>query len=189
MKWFSRILKGDPGTETSVEDIIRFYQQLGFFAGAKPESVVKRYEDEWGKPPKADDPWIDVWLLSFSENDVWCDDPEADVCAENEVYSEVLAEWGRISHGAFLPTNIVERWESDTGPVAVNFHLEGLPASVSPSYQEDWIDLEVLDQINVLIAHSGRQFECAVDGNFAFVVCLTPEQKSMLQTQRNFPFA
>ena len=59
MKWFSRILKGNPGTETSVEDIIRFYQQLGFFAGAKPESVVRRYDDEWGKPPKADDPWIE----------------------------------------------------------------------------------------------------------------------------------
>ena len=69
MKWFSRILKGDPGTETSVEDIIRFYQQLGFFAGAKPESVVRRYEDEWGKPPKADDPWIDASKVKIGEMD------------------------------------------------------------------------------------------------------------------------
>lgn len=53
---------------------------------------------------------------------------------------------------------------------------------------DDWIDLEVLRQINTLIASSGRQFECAVDGNFALVLCLTQEQRERMQTERHFPF-
>jgi hypothetical protein len=40
-----------------------------------------------------------------------------------------------------------------------------------------------------ILATSGRQFECTVDDNFALVLCLTPEQKTAMQTQRQFPFA
>jgi hypothetical protein len=128
-------------------------------------------------------------LLAYSDGDVWADDPEADVCAENAVYSEVLLQWARISHGAFGPNGITEHWESESGPITLSFQLGNQPAALSPSYQDDWIDLEVLRQINRLIQPSGRQYECAVDGNFALVLCLTPEQKRTMLTQRKFPFA
>jgi hypothetical protein len=187
MRWFSKIFKGDSGS--GPEEVIRFYQQLGFFTGANPAGVVHRYTEEHGHSPRADKPWDDVFLLAYSEGDVWADDPEADVCAENQVYTEVLSEWAHISRGAFAPADITEHWESDAGPVTLSFRLGGQPASVSPSYQDDWIDLEVLQQINALIAPSGRQFECAGDGNFALVLCLTPDEKKAMQTQRNFPFA
>jgi hypothetical protein len=181
--------KGDSPRAGSREDVIRFYQHLGFFKAVEPATVIQRYIDGYGEPPSADNRWDDVFLLAYAEGEVWAEDPEADVCADNEVYSEVLPEWARISQGAFLPDNITEDWESETGPVTVSFDLGGQPASVSPSYQDDWIDLEVLHQINQLIAASGRQFECAVDGNFALVLCLTPDQKRTMQGQRNFPFA
>jgi hypothetical protein len=134
-------------------------------------------------------PWDDMFLLAYSEGEVWADDPEADVCAENEVYSEVLPQWARISRGAFAPSGITEHWDTDGGPITLSFQLGGRQASVSPNYQNDWIDLEALRQINELIAPSGRQFECAVDGNFALVLCLAPEQKTTMRTQRQLPFA
>jgi len=190
MSWFSKILKSDSAKTSSPEDVIRFYQRLGFFAGADVATVVQRYSDDHGESPNAaKPPWDDVFLLAYSDGDVWADDPEADVCAEHEVYSEVLPQWARISHGAFAIGGISEHWDGDSGPITLSFQLGDRQASVSPSYQDDWIDLEVLRQINALIAPSGRQFECAVDGNFALVLCLTPEQKTTMQTQRRFPFA
>ena len=189
MSWLSKIFKGNTENTNSPEEVIRFYQQLGFFAGADPTAVVERYADEHGKSPSASEPWDDVFLLAYSEGQAWAEDPEADVCAENEVYSEVLPQWARISHGAFTPSGITEHWESESGPITLSFELGVQPASVSPSYQDDWIDLQVLQQINRLITASGRQFECAVDGNFALVLCLTAEQKRTMQTQRRFPFA
>ena len=188
MSWFTKIFKSDSGSVKHPEDVIRFYQQLGFFAGSDPATVIQRYTEDHGAPPKANKPWDDVFLLAYSEGDVWASDPEADVCADNEVYSEVLPQWARISRGAFAPSGLAEHWDSESGPITLNFDLGGRRASVSPSYQDDWIDLEALRQINALIASSGRQFECALDGNFVLVLCLTPDQKGTMLTQRKFPF-
>jgi hypothetical protein len=193
MSWIKNLFAGKtkatPATGASPEEVIRFYQAVGFFAGAEPGNILKRWTSESGGLPDPRKPWDDVYLLSFSDGDVWADDPEADVCAENLVYSEVLPEWARISRGAFAPTEISEQWDGKRGPISLSFTLAGKPAKISPAYQDDWIDLEVLHQINILIAASGRQFECAVDGNFAVVVCVTDEQKRRMQTERLFPFA
>lgn len=170
------------------EDIVRFYQQLGFFTKAEPATIIKQFSDDHGLLPNSDNKWDDVFLLAYAKDKVWADDPEADVCAENKIYQEVLPEWAHISHGAFAPYNITEQWESDSGPITVWFQLGERLASVSPNYQDDWIDLKVLRQINRLIDGSGRQFECSSDGNFALVLCLTSEQKQTMRTKRQFPF-
>lgn len=189
MNWFNKIFKTNSRNPTCPEDLIRFYQELGFFDGADPVSIVRQYTEEHGAPPNTSELWNDVYLLAYSIADVWADDPEADVCVENEVYSEILPKWASISHNAFAPTGLSERWDSESGPITLSFDFEGRRTSLSPTYQDDWIDLSVLLQINSIIAPSGRQFECAVDGNFALVLCLTPEQKKIMQTQRQFPFA
>ena len=173
----------------SPEETIRYYQQLGFFVGANPATIVECYTDDYYESPDPSNPWHDVFLLTYTENEVWNDDPEADVCAENKVYEKVLLEWALISHGAFAPNNIQEHWKSDGGPITVSFELGNRQVSIQPDYQDDWIDLAVLLQINQLIAGSGKQFECAFDGNFALVFCITPETKAKLLTERRFPFA
>jgi hypothetical protein len=156
MGWFSRIFKGDGAGAGSPEDVVRFYQQLGFFAGADPAAVLRQYTEEHREPPDPGKSWDDVFVLACSEGDVWADDPEADVCAENAVYSRVLPEWACISQGVFSPSGITEQWQGDSGPITLRFQLEGRPASVSPLYHDDWIDLEVLRQVNTLITSSGR---------------------------------
>jgi hypothetical protein len=104
---------------------------------------------------------------------------------------ELTGAQRRGTPGLACPTQegITDHWESESGPITLNFELGGQPASVSPGYREDWIDLEVLHQINQLIGSSGRQFQCAVDGNLALVLCLTPDQKRTMQAQRRFLFA
>ncbi|MDB6108541.1 MAG: hypothetical protein JWR69_291, partial [Pedosphaera sp.] len=113
MSWFSKMFqpKSSPASSTgsnTAEDIIHFYQQLGFFTGVEPASVIQDYTRDHGQPPDAGKPWDDVFLLAYAKGDAWADDPEADVCAENKVYSVVLPEWAAISHGAFTPSTITE---------------------------------------------------------------------------------
>jgi len=189
MGWFSKFFKGGNSSGKSPEEIVHFYQQLGFFAGISPASLVERYANEHGKPPQDGNPWDDAYLLACDEDLVWTCDPEADVCAENNVYAEILPQWASISHGAFRPEKITEHWESDDGPVTVSFQLNGQVVTMSPGCQNDWIDLAVLWRVNSMIEPAGCQFEYAVDGNFAIVLCLTPEQKQMMQARRSFPFA
>lgn len=189
MNWFTRLFRGGGGKANDPEAIVRFYQQLGFLRGADPTAILRRYAEDHGNPPDPAGVWDQVFLLAYSEGDVWSGDPEADVCAGNEIYPEVLEEWARLSGGAFSPVDIREEWAGEEGPITLSFGLGGHRVSVMPSYQEDWVDLEVLRQVNGLIAATGRQFECAVDGNFALVLSLTAEQKAKLRAERQFPFA
>lgn len=193
MKWLRKLFRRErrslPHKGIDPEDVVRFYQELGFFAEKQPKSVVELFCAGHERPLDPCRPWDDVFLLRYSDGDVWTDDPEADVGAVNMVYSAVLPEWARISGGAFAPTDIGEHWESDEGPVTLTFQLAGKPEILLPRYLDDWIDLNVLQQINSLMASSGRQFECAMDVNYAVVLCLTREQKRRMQVERGFPFA
>src|ERR1051325_4679702 len=144
MSWiknlFTKKTEPSPATAETPEEVIRFYKDIGFCAGAEPSNILERWAAESGDSPDPRKPWDDAYLLRFSDGDVWASDPEADVCAENLVYSGVLPEWARISRGAFAPTEISERWEGEHGPIRLTFKLGGKPASVSPTYQDDWID-------------------------------------------------
>src|SRR5215471_14940715 len=171
MTWLGKLLTSDRKRRDSPEDVVRFYQGLGFFAGADPAAVIRRYVDDFGGPPNPAKRWDDAELLTLSDNDVWADDQEADVCPENRVYEEVVAQWAAISHGAFTPSGITEMWDSEHGPVTVSFHLDGNLVSVRPLYKDDWIDMEILLRINRLIAASGYQFEATDLGNTAVVLC------------------
>lgn len=86
MNWLSKLFKADSGSDSNPEDVIRFYQQLDVFTGADPAAVIQRYIDDHEQPPNADTPWDDVFLLAYAGDDVWADDPEADVCPENDCF-------------------------------------------------------------------------------------------------------
>jgi len=173
----------------SYEDVILFYKELGFFAKVESYSLVEKFEKHHGDLPKVDNPWDDVFILAYSVGQSWADDPEADVCDTNRVYTTVLLEWAGISNGVFTPTKIDEIWETEEGPITVSFQIEGAEHIVKPKYLEDWIDLDVLQQINQTIAKRHRQFFYAIDGNFALVLCLSDEQKRRMKRERGFPFA
>ncbi|HTI72120.1 MAG TPA: hypothetical protein VMF06_19245 [Candidatus Limnocylindria bacterium] len=173
----------------SREETVRFYQEFGFFAGESAGEVVAEYDRDFSDAGEPFKRWEDVLLLSLSKSRVWQGDPEADVCSGNEVYIETLSEWGRISEGAFAPSEISEEWGSDSGPVTVIFRLGSELHTIHPRYQDDYLDLDVLKSINALILPSGRQFAYASDVNFAVVLCLKPEERARISKVRDFPFA
>jgi hypothetical protein len=152
------------------------------------EDIFSQFEDNLGTPLDPHRPWHDVWLLSLNGNHVWADDPEAGVCRGNQVYCHVLAEWSRISHGTFLPSEIQEYWETENGPLIVSFSLGNTRLSIDPIWNDDWLDLTILQQINELIVDSGKQFVCAADHNHATVFVCDENTRKTLEEIRGFPF-
>lgn len=187
MEWLRRLLGGKDST-TSL-DVVDFYRDLGFFSETDPGAVLERYERDHGEPPDFKSRWDDVHLLAYDRGLVWAGDPKADVDAHSEVYAQVLPQWAAVSRGAFEPTGVTEDWEGERGPITVRFRLKRKEAKLTPRYLGDRIDMEILKQINRVLGGRDRRFECAVDADFALVVCLTPVEKHLLQTRRRFPFA
>jgi hypothetical protein len=174
---------------SSPAGIIDYYRKLGFFSQQSNEQVLWAYREEWDKEPPASGPWDDVFLLGYDKATAWTGDPEADVCDHNQVYISTLKEWAGITKGVFSPTEIEEKWHSETGPIDVSFLLNGERHTLHPEYQDDWIDLEVLLQLNRILEPSGKRFNCAVDGNFCLLLFLSRETEQRLRKERAFPFA
>lgn len=167
--------------------VLKYYQAQGLLVGMNAEEIAARHREKLGCEPKAETPWDEIFLLSLDRERTWTGDPEADVCATNQVYRTVLAEWSRISGGRFVPAEIVEKWESEAGPVLVTFVVEGNSASVSPQVRDDWIDLDVLGELNFFTVMSGWKFNYAVDGNFCLVTFLPIEVERRLKRERQLP--
>ncbi len=180
-----------PSAWTAV-DVVRYYRETGFFGDGDPADcttrLLERFKEDHGTPFNPADPWNDVYLLSYDEKRVWTGDPECDVCAENQVYTEVLAEWARISDGVFNPANIGEVWNDEEGPISVDFALDGQRHTLHPTWDNDWLDLDILASVNRIIGKSGKEFVCASDVNFAVVFVLDAETKRRLAIERRFPF-
>jgi O-acetyl-ADP-ribose deacetylase (regulator of RNase III) len=176
----------------TAEEVVRYYREMGFLGDGDlaecTSRLLTRFEEDHGTPFNPADPWNDVWLLSYDEQRVWTGDPECDVCAENEVYTEVLAEWAKISDGVFSPTEIEEVWEDEEGPISVHFTLDGQRRTLHPTWDNDWLDLDILASINRIIGKSGKEFVCASDVNFAVVFVLDAGSKRRLATERQLPF-
>jgi hypothetical protein len=190
MDW--RKLFSGPRPAQTPEDVIRFYRELGFFRDGSFEDVARRllerFESDYDRPFNPNEPWDDLWLLSYDEGRVWHGDPECDVCPGNQVYEEVLEEWSRVSDGCFVPESIEETWEGEEGPISVRFLLNGKQYVLHPKWHYDWLDLEVLGAINSFIEETGRQFVCASDVNFAVVFALDAGTKRLLSERRKLPF-
>jgi hypothetical protein len=181
----------------TVEQFVREYQRVGFFAGQEPHSVARRitdaYRREWGEePPLATRP-DELALLAYDTDRVWFQDIERDVLEGNDEYVATFREWSRISRGAFGPTRVRERWKDEAGPPAIEFTLHGRRHRIDAADQGDFLDLCVLTTgINPLIARSGRQFAIYRPepelGQVAFVVAITADERRALE-RRGWTFA
>ncbi len=178
-------------------ETIEYFRSLNFFERYKQLSTTElaallngRFEQEWGKEPDPSRKTSELLLLAYDEDRVWWNDTEADVCGENTVYTQTLQEWGRISRGAFLPDEVKEHWETEQGPIEISCALNGRPVQLYPDYREDYIDLNLLLQINKLIEKTNMRFELYEPfDQTGFVVVLTDQEKKMLQKKRGWRFA
>ncbi len=176
-----------PASTSAAQAFLSYYQPLGFFAGLTVESLREKFHAKWSHEPKFETPWDELFLLALDRERTWTSDPEADVCAENSVYATVIEEWARLTGGHFAPSNIAETWASGTGPVRVAFRLNGEEASVSPQVRDDWVDLDVLGELNFFTIGQGGKFNYAIDGDFCLVTYLPIEVDKRLRTERRLP--
>ncbi|HBB30902.1 MAG TPA: hypothetical protein DDZ80_27850 [Cyanobacteria bacterium UBA8803] len=97
--------------------------------------------------------------------------------------------WGEISGGAFSPQELKETWETDSESVSIEFTVNGIRHRIEPEYYEERMDLEVLIEINQLIAETGYRFEvCQVLTDSTLVIVLTLEEKQRIQRERGLKF-
>lgn len=177
-------------------EVIGFYRDLGFMPEheGKPDAEVLAdvkalLDRNWGDQLQtADAHSLELFLTEAMPSRIWWRDTEADVAMGNRVYEEVLAEWSRISVGAFKPHDIVETWEGEEGPLTVAFTLDGQPIELHPKVSDDWLDLAIIDSINPLIAASGRRFVVFIPDQTAVIMCVTPEERARLERKRGWKF-
>jgi hypothetical protein len=181
--------QGDP-----VERFVRYYQQVGFFAGEDPQQtaarITKAYRRRWGEEPDVTGGLGVIEVLAYDKDRVWFADIERDAIKGNNEYVHTLRQWARISEGDFAPSALRERWKSERGPVRITFSLDGGRETVVADGKDDFLDLCILDDVNALIADSGRQFVVYNHdlGQEAFILALTAKELAALY-QRGWRFA
>ncbi|MDR7318246.1 hypothetical protein [Brevibacillus nitrificans] len=185
--------------EERLADAVAYYTEQSFFKGAekdlyqRADRALKESWREGSDPFEPADPlgyfpYADLYLLQLDTQRVWMEDLEADVGKGNGVYAETLKRWSEISNGVFTPTNIVEKWQTDEGPVTVEFEWKGKRLTLTAEYYNDFFDLEILDQLNEIIESTGYQFAYLTIDQTAFVTCLTDEQRTQWEADRGLSF-
>ncbi len=155
-------------------------------------TIISLFHEEWGNKEEIifPDYYADIFLLKFDYKRVWWNDIEADVCMENEIYTETINEWSSISRGLFMPKNIIELWKGEKGPIEISFNYQDRNYLITPKYCDDYIDLEILFQINKIVNKSNLRFELYDPfDQTAFIVGLSEIEKNKLQQERKWKFA
>jgi|GEM_PF-2305026 len=189
--------------EERLADAIKFYRSIGFFEEYKNMSDEElftllndkltqlwspEYDPFYPENPFAYTDYADLYLLGLDEKRVWLEDLEADVGKGNDVYVETIKRWGYISNGNFTPENIIESWESVDRPAVIEFDLNGKKHKLTAQNYNDFIDIEILNQINPLIKDTGNEFVYIVIDQMTFVACLSEEQQSLIESKRGLLF-
>lgn len=169
-------------------------RRLGFFATYDGDEtaaaeLASDYRAEWGRDSEAGEEHLELLLAQFDAARVWWEDTEADVAAGNDVYVSALAGWARISRGAFAPSEIREEWLGEEGPVLLHLRLGGREHTLTPRYLDDYLDTEILSQVNALLEPSlyRLRMHTAFDQT-AFVVAVDDAERGALE-QRGWSFA
>ena len=146
-------------TLTNMTENISLIRQAGFFkkyqSHTDTELLDKLYEikkQEYSKlfgydysPERKND----LYSISQQDNEKFLDiDLEADVCADNKVYTSLLGDFSKASDGNFLPTDITETWATEQGPIKLSFISNGQLIAFEPEYMDDWIDDRIFKIIN-----------------------------------------
>jgi hypothetical protein len=166
---------------------VRAFRALGFFSRSVAsnadlaDEIVLRQEDA-GAPFDQNDREVGALILSHDASRVWFQDMEADVCEENQRYVRTLSDLAEISRGAFDPKDIVETWETETGPIRVEFSYDGQRHLLEPRYENDWLVLEaVLDDLNRLLSPKGVAFVSLAFDQRAWISVVTPDEHARLR--------
>jgi hypothetical protein len=158
-----------------------FFQAQGTLDNGELTARLVDLQRGIGAPFGHDDPFVGAKILVHDEDRVWFKDMEADVCEENNVYAATLNELAQISRGAFVPRHIVETWESESGPIRVEFTHDGAKHAFEPEYEDDWLVLDFLEPLNALLP-KGISFVSTSWDQRAWIAAVTPAERATLST-------
>jgi len=122
-------------------------------------------------------------------------DLEADVCAENLVYTDVIKQYDLIGLDDFNPINITEVWESETGPIHISFDENNKHYEFEPAYQDDWLHESVFKTCEDIIKEKGnlRLLFCLGDDGYGYgqqvaIMRLTKSEQEVLEEKLKWTF-
>lgn len=172
----------------SLKQRVEYFLELGLLDNRHNQgseylahNISQKYQAEWGELLDIQDPSADLLLLQYGSRKVWWKDTEADVIESNNVYVSTLNEWGKISEGAFTPTEVTENWETNQDRIQLTFKVNGKQNTIMATICEDYLDMNVLKQINKLIPSTGSAYEMVKPfDQTAFVIWLSKRAKASL---------
>ena len=177
-----------PSTDATTEARVAALRDAGLFADRATltdaelaRDVDASIEERWSGSLQPDDPLRDLAIAEQDHARVLWIDLEADVAEANDVYVGLIGDLAAISVGDFSPVDVVESWDSDTGPIRVEFSTESGPQVLEPAYLEDWIDPMILMPLNGMIVDTGRRFELyrAFDQTALIVAVTDPDRVAL----------
>ena len=192
-------------SKEEVVDNIEILRSAGFFENYKKMTDLevfdtihslrkKRYSEIFEKPY---DPRMDldaIQLAGYDRTKLLFIDLEADVAMDNNIYVEVIKAFGILSNNQFEPTEIEEKWKSETGPIEVSFKSDSSFIKFKPEYQDDWLHESVfkicqeeLERKNIRIA------DCLSDDGYGYgqaiaIMRLTEKEQKVLEKKLNWKF-
>jgi hypothetical protein len=185
-----------PQAQARLVHTVKFFRSMGFFSSCVAMTDVElatrldfMQAKKWRSGFDPNRPTFELEVLKWDAQRVWWDDTEVDAGEGNDVYVELLQDWGKISRGAFEPRDVAECWDAPEGPIYVSFMLGGRACDIAPRYLEDYFDVGVIGQINRLIDGEGMAFQVyeAFDQT-AFVIVLDESEKGVLEKERGWKF-
>lgn len=186
--------KNPENIKEQVVEVINFFSRISFFSREREEFnlvdslVEKIYKDNLIEKPEGFF-FGDIDVLKWDESRVWWRDLEADVCPGNSIYVSVLEKLSSISRNQFIIHNVAEIWEGDEGPISVHFSFEDKRHEINHAYLNDWIDLNIVREINSILENKSYQFEIAWTGEQStFVTMLMSWEKELIIQERGWKF-
>ncbi|MFH7001030.1 hypothetical protein [Flavobacterium bizetiae] len=155
---------------------------------------IKKYSEIFGKPY---DPGMNIdefELACLDDHKTFYMDLEADVCQENKVYENVINSFSLLSKGKFNPENIDEKWQTNFGPIKVQFKLNKEIVTFEPKYSDDWLDPKIFEIcINKIKTNNLRIVECLGDSKYGYGQCisfmrLTKNEQKILEKEYHYMF-
>lgn len=154
------------------------------------EKLNEQYESDNYEEIDINEEGVDKLVLNLDKDRVWWVDLEADVCADNKVYVRVLSDLASISRDSFSPSSISEIWESEEGPITVTFETDGKSRSIHPEWCNDWIDLNILNDLNCILKKNGYRYEVFEPEDQAVqLLALSRDEKQGLIDKFSWKFA
>jgi hypothetical protein len=178
-----------------LEETVRFYRGLGFFASAGDlpdaelaETLAAEHRETFGEPlpPAVSTPPLpDLLVMAKDPDRAWWLDLECEAVPGADVYVDAIERLALISAGRFLPSDVTEEWAGDGSRAEVGFALGDERHSITVRRRDDWFDTRLIGEINAILGPDGARFHGLSPGDQTLlVVMLTDGELAALRSQR-----